>query len=57
MLGVHLSALELPLSTGPGSRLLSQAERAFLVAMALWEQAEGGYKAIQSTKPQSLGMG
>jgi hypothetical protein len=54
---VHLSTLEIAPSTGPGSRLLSQAERAYLAAMARWEQTEGGYKAIQSTKPQTLGYG
>src|SRR4029450_4406222 len=57
MLGVHLSTLEIPPYTGPGSRPLSDAERAYLAAMRRWEQTEGGYKAIQSTKPQTLGYG
>ena len=57
MLGVHLSTLEITPYTGPGSRPLSQAERAYLAAMGRWEQTEGGYKAIQSTKPQTLGYG
>jgi pimeloyl-ACP methyl ester carboxylesterase len=57
MLGVHLSTLEIAPSMGPGSRPLSQAERAYLAAMGRWEQAEGGYKAIQATKPQTLGYG
>jgi pimeloyl-ACP methyl ester carboxylesterase len=57
MLGVHLSNLELPPYTGPGSRPLSEAERAYLERNQAWWQAEGGYKAIQSTRPQTLGYG
>lgn len=57
MLGVHLSTLEIAPYTGPGSRPLTEAERAYLAAMGRWEQTEGGYKAIQSTKPQTLGYG
>jgi hypothetical protein len=52
---VHLSTLEIAPYTDPGSRPLSQAERAYLAAMARWEQIEGSYKSIQSTKPQTLG--
>jgi pimeloyl-ACP methyl ester carboxylesterase len=57
MTGIHLSTLEIPPYTGPGSRPLSPAERAYLEAMGRWEQTEGGYKAIQATKPQTLGYG
>jgi len=57
MLGVHLSNLEISPYTGPGSRPLSEAERAYLERNQAWWQAEGGYKAIQSTKPQTLGYG
>jgi hypothetical protein len=57
MLGVHLSNLEIPPYTGPGSRPLSEAEQAYLERNEAWWQAEGGYKAIQSTKPQTLGYG
>jgi len=57
LLGVHLSNLELAPYTGPGSRPLSEAERAYLARNEAWWQAEGGYKAIQSTKPQTLGYG
>ncbi len=57
MVGVHLSNLEIPPYTGPGSRPLSAAERAYLERNQAWWQAEGGYKAIQSTKPQTLGYG
>jgi pimeloyl-ACP methyl ester carboxylesterase len=57
MLGVHLSNLELAPSTGPGSRPLSAAERAYLERNQAWWRVEGGYKAIQATKPQTLGYG
>jgi pimeloyl-ACP methyl ester carboxylesterase len=57
VLGVHLSNLEIPPYTGPGSRPLSEAERTYLERNQAWWQAEGGYKAIQATKPQTLGYG
>jgi len=57
VIGVHLSNLELPPYTGPGSRPLSDAERAFLDDNARWASVERGYSAIQSTKPQTLGYG
>jgi len=57
MLGIHLSSLEISPYTGPGSRPLSAAERTYLERNQAWWQAEGGYKAIQSTRPQTLGYG
>jgi pimeloyl-ACP methyl ester carboxylesterase len=55
MIGVHLSNLEIAPYTGPGSRPLSAAERTYRERNeALWQE-EYGYKAIQSTKPQTLG--
>jgi pimeloyl-ACP methyl ester carboxylesterase len=57
MLGVHLSTLEIGPYTGPETRPLSQAEHAYLEAMRRWERTEGGYKAIQATRPQTLGYG
>jgi len=57
MLGIHLSNLEISPYTGPGSRPLSAAERTYLERNQAWWQAEGGYKAIQSTRPQTLGYG
>ena len=57
MLGIHLSNLEISPYTGPGSRPLSAAERTYLERHQAWWQAEGGYKAIQSTRPQTLGYG
>ena len=57
MLGIHLSNLEIPPYTGPGSRPLSEAEDAYLTQYQRWSEVDGGYKAIQSTKPQTLGYG
>ena len=55
MIGVHLSNLEITPYTGPGARPLSAAERTYLDRNEAFWQAEYGYKAIQSTKPQTLG--
>ncbi|NIR46483.1 MAG: alpha/beta fold hydrolase [Gemmatimonadetes bacterium] len=57
MLGIHLSGLELQPFTGQGSKPLSAAERAYLERSAAWWEREGGYKAIQSTRPLTLGYG
>jgi pimeloyl-ACP methyl ester carboxylesterase len=55
MIGVHLSNLEIAPYTGPGSRPLSAAERTYRERNEAFWQEEYGYKAIQSTKPQTLG--
>src|SRR5213596_595576 len=55
MIGVHLSNLEIARYTGPGSRPLSAAERTYSERNEAFWQEEYGYKAIQSTKPQTLG--
>jgi pimeloyl-ACP methyl ester carboxylesterase len=57
MIGVHLSNLEITPYTGPGARPLSAAERNYLERNQAFWQEEGGYKAIQSTKPQTLAYG
>jgi len=57
MIGVHLSNLEIAPYIGPDSRPLSAAERAYRERNQEFWQAEYGYKAIQSTKPQTLGYG
>ena len=57
MTGLHLSNLEIAPYTGPGSRPLSAAERAYRERNEEFRQTESGYKAIQSTKPQTLGYG
>ncbi len=55
LLGLHLTNLELAPYTGPGARPLSAAEQQYLEQSRRWDQAERGYTAIQSTKPQTLG--
>ncbi len=55
LIGLHLTNLELAPYTGPGSRPLSAAEQAFLNQARHWDQAERGYTAVQSTKPQTAG--
>jgi len=55
LIGLHLSNLELSPYLGPGSRPLSTAERVYVEQSEAWWQIEGGYKAVQATKPQTLG--
>jgi pimeloyl-ACP methyl ester carboxylesterase len=55
MIGIHLSNLDVAPYTGAGARPLSAAERAYLERNEAFWQAEYGYKAIQSTRPQTLG--
>ena len=57
MIGLHLSNLEVGPYTGPEARPLSEAERVYREHNDAFWQAEYGYKAIQSTKPQTLGYG
>ncbi len=57
LIGIHLSNLEIPPYIGTGSRPLSAAEKTYLDHNEMWWRTEGGYKAIQSTKPQTLGYG
>ena len=57
MIGLHLSNLEITPYTGTRARPLSEAEKAYLQSNDAFWQEEHGYKAIQSTKPQTLGYG
>jgi pimeloyl-ACP methyl ester carboxylesterase len=57
MIGLHLTNLDIAPYTGPGSRPLSPAETRYLAQSEAWWGREGGYKAIQSTRPQTLGYG
>jgi pimeloyl-ACP methyl ester carboxylesterase len=57
MVGLHLSNLDLPPYTGPGSRPLSTAERAYVQQVQCWDDVERGYSAIQSSKPQTVAYG
>ena len=42
---------------GPGTRELSEAEKAMLAQRVQWLADEGGYSHIQATKPQTLSYG
>ena len=55
LIGIHLSNLEIAPYTGPESRPLSAAEGTYRERNEAFWQDEYGYKAIQSTKPQTLG--
>lgn len=59
LIGIHLTTMEADLwpPTGEGTRPLSDAETAYLAQVRRWEEAERGYSAIQSTRPQTLGYG
>jgi pimeloyl-ACP methyl ester carboxylesterase len=57
VIGVHLSTLDVDPYTGPGARPLSAEEAAYLEHQRGWWQEEGGYKAIQATRPQTAGYG
>jgi pimeloyl-ACP methyl ester carboxylesterase len=57
LLGLHLTNLELSPYVGPGARPLSDAEAEYLRRTAQWDQTEGAYRSIQSTKPQTVAYG
>jgi pimeloyl-ACP methyl ester carboxylesterase len=57
MIGLHLSNLDNDPYTGPGSRPLSAAERAYVADWQRWVDEEHAYSAIQSTRPQTLAYG
>jgi pimeloyl-ACP methyl ester carboxylesterase len=56
-IGLHLSTLEITPWIGPGARPLTEPEERYLERNAAFWRREGGYKTIQSTKPQTLGYG
>jgi pimeloyl-ACP methyl ester carboxylesterase len=57
LIGLHLTNLELSPYLGPDAQPLSDAEAAYLRRTARWDETEGAYRAIQSTKPQTLAYG
>ncbi len=57
VIGLHLNDLELAPCFGTGSAPLSPAEQAYAEREKAWYATEGGYHAIQSTKPQTLAFG
>src|SRR5204862_1644394 len=54
MIGIQLSNLEIAPYTGPGARPMSAEEKSYRERNEAFWQQEYGYKAIQSTKPQTL---
>ena len=57
LIGLHLTNLELSPYIGPDARPLSDAEAEYLSRTASWNETEGAYRAVQSTKPQTLAYG
>jgi len=57
MIGLYLSNLDNAPYAGPGSRPLSEAERAYEAQVQGWDAVERGYSSIQSSKPQTVGYG
>ena len=54
VVGLHLNMAGARPNTGPGSRPLTEPEREFVARMQRWRLEEGGYGAIQGSKPQTL---
>lgn len=58
LVGIHVTSMTRPTPyLGPGSKPLSEAEKALLKQREGWLQAEGGYSHLQGTKPQTLSYG
>ena len=58
LVGIHVtSVLSARPELGPGAPELSDEEREFTQRFERWQQDEGGYGHIQSTKPQTLSYG
>ena len=58
VIGIHSTFISRPTPyMGPGSRELSEAEKAMFQQRTDWQAAEGGYAHIQGTKPQTLSYG
>src|SRR5712691_434667 len=51
---IHLTTQVADAYVGAGAAPLTAAEREFLERLDAWEESEGGYSAIQRTKPQTL---
>ena len=58
VIGIHTTSTSSPTPyQGPGTRELSEAEKAMLAQRVQWLADEGGYSHIQATKPQTLSYG
>lgn len=56
LIGIHLT--DIPFQHGLAQyKDLSRTETKYIDAMKMWQQTEGGYAMIQSTKPQTLAYG
>jgi pimeloyl-ACP methyl ester carboxylesterase len=53
VIGIHLAAASFP----PPPRPWTTAEAEYFAAEERWDEEEGGYSAIQATKPQTLAYG
>jgi microsomal epoxide hydrolase len=53
VIGLHISAVA-PKPRSSASSPLSAAEDAYAEAGAIWDRDEGGYQALQSSRPQTL---
>jgi microsomal epoxide hydrolase len=54
--GIHISAVA-PKPAAPGAPPPSAAELAYAARSEAWSRDEGGYQAIQSSRPQTLAVG
>jgi len=57
LVGIHMTDIPFWRVFGVPAGELSPAEQSFLEQGRRWQRAEGGYNAIQATKPQSLAVG
>ena len=58
VIGIHTTSTTSPTPyLGPGSPILTDAEKRMLQQREQWLAEEGGYSHIQSTKPQTLSYG
>ncbi|UFH57857.1 hypothetical protein [Spirosoma sp. KNUC1025] len=54
LLGIHLTDIPYHHIITTDEEKLSKAKKDYKQAVTQWQQAEGAYNAIQSTKPQTL---
>jgi len=57
LIGIHLSEIPFTRLFSVPPANLTAAEQAYLASGMKWQRREGGYFAIQSTKPQTLAVG